>query len=107
MHAIRSHVIAISMLVALGSACSMFGHGGHAEPHRSANLDLNAASRKQLGKLRGLSDSDVDRIVAGRPYAKKRELVDRGILNQNKFDAIHDDIAVGQGHTGMSRNLLN
>jgi DNA uptake protein ComE-like DNA-binding protein len=88
------------MLAALGSACSMFDHGGHAEAHRSANLDLNAASRKQLGELRGLSDSDVDRIVAGRPYAKKRELVDRGILNQKKFDAIHDDVEVVQGNTG-------
>jgi DNA uptake protein ComE-like DNA-binding protein len=98
--AIQPQVIAIALLVALGSACSLFQHGRHAGSSQATRLDLNTASRGQLGKLSGLSGSDVDRIVAGRPYAKKREVVDRGILDQKKFTAIHDDIGVVQGRTG-------
>jgi len=99
-HVIRSQVVAISLLVALGSACSFFQHGHHAGSSQTTRLDLNTASRSQLGKLRGLSGSDVDAIIAARPYTKKRELIDRRILDQKKFNAIHDDIEVLKGKTG-------
>jgi hypothetical protein len=50
-------------------------------------LDLNSASREQLLGL-GLEPSQADRIVEGRPYRNKLELVSRIMLPSDVYSSI-------------------
>ncbi len=55
-------------------------------------LDINTATAAQLKALPGMGDAYVQRIVAGRPYTAKNQLVTRGILPQDAYEKIKDQI---------------
>jgi competence protein ComEA len=55
-------------------------------------LDINAATPEQLKALPGMGDAYVQRIIAGRPYTAKNQLVTRGVLPQAAYDAMKDQI---------------
>ena len=60
-------------------------------------VDLNSATEMELRGLPGLNGSDVRRILNGRPYKTKQELVTRGILSQEEYDSIQGQITVQAG----------
>jgi competence protein ComEA len=51
-------------------------------------LDLNSASLDQLKKLPGLGDADAKKIVAGRPFTKTSDLVDKKILSSSVYENV-------------------
>jgi DNA uptake protein ComE-like DNA-binding protein len=55
-------------------------------------VDINAAGKDQLMSLPGIQAQAADRIIAGRPYNDKGELVSRRILAQNEYRNIQDRI---------------
>jgi competence protein ComEA len=55
-------------------------------------LDINTATPQQLKALPGLGEEYVRRIVAGRPYSAKNQLVGRGVLPQAAYDKISGEI---------------
>ncbi len=55
-------------------------------------LDINAASADDLKTLAGLRGVDVTRIIAGRPYTSKDELVQKEILPQATWEEIKNQI---------------
>jgi len=55
-------------------------------------LDLNTATAAELRALPGMGDAYVKRIVEGRPYTAKNQLIRRGILPEAAYDQIKDQI---------------
>ena len=58
----------------------------------AAPLDINTATPDQLKAIPGIGDAYSKRIVDGRPYTAKNQLVTRGILPQGVYDKIKDQI---------------
>jgi competence protein ComEA len=59
-------------------------------------LDINSASVDALTALPGIGDAHAKRIVAGRPYKDKDELVKKGILPQGTYAKIKDLVVVAK-----------
>ena len=58
-------------------------------------IDLNDASAGQLLGI-GLEQAVVDRIIEGRPYRNKLELVSRIMLPSNVYSSVKDRITVSR-----------
>jgi competence protein ComEA len=55
-------------------------------------LDINTATPDQLKALTGIGDAYIKRIIDGRPYTAKNQLVTRGIIPQTTYDKVKDQI---------------
>jgi competence protein ComEA len=51
-------------------------------------LDLNTATLDQLKSLPGMGEAYARRVIAGRPYTGKNQLLTRGILPQPAYEKI-------------------
>ena len=55
-------------------------------------MDINSASKEQLDALPGIGDAYSQKIIDGRPYNSKRDLLTRKILPQATYDQVKDKI---------------
>ncbi|HOI17576.1 MAG TPA: helix-hairpin-helix domain-containing protein [Geobacteraceae bacterium] len=55
-------------------------------------MDINTATAEQLKSLPGLSDDEVKKIIAGRPYTRKNELKQKNIITAAQYDGIKKKI---------------
>ncbi|HKV25645.1 MAG TPA: helix-hairpin-helix domain-containing protein [Candidatus Acidoferrum sp.] len=57
-------------------------------------LDLNSADQDDLTGLPGIGKHEAKRIMAGRPYKDKHELVSKRIVSASEYEKIKNDITV-------------
>ena len=59
-------------------------------------LDINTATAAELQALPGVSESDSTKIIHGRPYADKNQLVSRHVVSEATYDKIKDRVVAKQ-----------
>jgi DNA uptake protein ComE-like DNA-binding protein len=79
---------ALTMLVGAPSAVTT--------ARAQALLDINSASKADLDGLPGIGSAYADKIIKGRPYKGKDELVQKGIIPQATYDKIKDKVIAKQ-----------
>jgi competence protein ComEA len=106
----HSRTIAVLFVLSLFATAS-FAHGGAASSDQAATtkkkgssdtaakrtkradlVDINAATKDELSALAGIGDAYSQKIIEGRPYNTKRDLLTRKILPQETYDQVKDKI---------------
>jgi competence protein ComEA len=71
-----------------------------AQPSADNKLDINTATKDQLKALPGIGDVYSQKIIDGRPYRTKLDLVHKKVISQSLYDKIKDQIIAKQAKSG-------
>ena len=68
-----------------------------AQAGKSEKLDVNSASKEELDALPGIGGAYAQKIIDGRPYRSKTDLVSKGVLPSSTYEKIKDQITARRG----------
>lgn len=70
-------------------------HKAKSASHRE-RIDINSATKEQLMALPGVDDAMADKIIAGRPFKAKSELLHKNILTKAEYSKVSTHIIAKQ-----------
>ena len=59
-------------------------------------VDINSATAAELKMLPGVSDNDAAKIIQGRPYSDKSQLVSKKVVSEPTYEKIKDHVVARQ-----------
>src|SRR5947209_20069974 len=59
-------------------------------------VDINSATAAELKMLPGVSDNDASKIIQGRPYSDKSQLVSKKVVSEPTYEKIKDHVVAKQ-----------
>lgn len=83
----------LPMAALAGTSTTMHKSSAHHASKTAAHkIDVNTASKTDLMTLPGVDDATADKIIAGRPYASKNDLVKKDVLTQEELKKIESHV---------------
>lgn len=67
-------------------------------------VDINSAKRAELKSLPGITDAQAGKIIAGRPYGSKAQLVSRKVLDEAAYENVRRLIVAKQPYDDAAKN---
>lgn len=98
-----SVAVAVALMLSLPAGMAQSGAPAKAPattsqtpPAKTQLVDLNSATKEQLDALPGIGKVYSQKIIDGRPYANKSQLVSKKIIPQATYDKIKDLVIAKQ-----------